>query len=94
MNNFHTLTTTERLIVQLVAYEYTTQDMAGLLYLSPHTIETHRANVLIKLGAKNVAGLVRIAIERNLLLSRTELYKHPRLAALVISKQMQFALRA
>ena len=94
MNNFHCLTNTEYLIVQLIAYEYTTQQMSEMLYVSIHTIETHRANILEKLEAKNVAGLVRIAIESDLLLSRTELYKHPRIAAQVISNQLKAALSA
>lgn len=94
MNKLPPLTNTQRLIIQLIAYEYTSQQMADMLFVSTHTIETHRANVLQKLGVKNVAGLVRKAIEGDLLLSRAELYEHPRLAARVLSNQIQFALRA
>jgi DNA-binding CsgD family transcriptional regulator len=38
-----------------------------MLFLSPNTVETHRANLLLKIGAKNTAGLVRWAIENEII---------------------------
>jgi len=48
----------------LVCKEYTTQEIATALFLSPQTIDTHRKNILHKLDLRNVAGLVKYAMER------------------------------
>lgn len=61
------LTRREKEILQLVVDEKTTQEMADELFLSVSTIETHRMNLISKLGVKNAAGLVKIAIEKGLL---------------------------
>lgn len=57
----------EREIIQLIADELTTKEIAEKLHLSTHTIESHRQNILLKLGAKNSAGLVKYAIQKGLL---------------------------
>jgi DNA-binding NarL/FixJ family response regulator len=54
-------------ILQMIVDEFTTQEIAEKLFISFSTVETHRRNILIKLGARNTAGLVRVAIENNLL---------------------------
>lgn len=56
----------EKQIISLICKEYTTNEIAEELKLSPLTIETHRKNVFLKLGVKNIAGLVRFAIKHNL----------------------------
>jgi len=61
------LTRREKEILQLVVDEKTTQEMAYSLFLSVSTIETHRMNLISKLGVKNAAGLVKIALEKGLL---------------------------
>lgn len=61
------LTRREKEILQLVVDEKTTQEMADILFLSVSTIETHRMNLISKLGVKNAAGLVKIALEKGLL---------------------------
>lgn len=61
------LTGREKEILQLIAYEHTTDEIARQLYLSRHTVITHRKNMMIKLDVKNVAGLVRKGFERGLL---------------------------
>ena len=61
------LTRREKEILQLVVDEKTTQEMADELFLSVSTIETHRMNLISKLGVKNAAGLVKIALEKGLL---------------------------
>lgn len=53
----------EQEILTLIADEYTTSEIASELYLSSHTVITHRKNLLTKMAAKNSAGLVRRAIE-------------------------------
>ncbi len=57
----------EKEIVKLIANEYTNQEIAEKLFLSPYTVETHRKNILRKIGAKNTAGIVKYAIQHNIL---------------------------
>lgn len=61
------LTRREKEILQLIIDEKTTQEIADTLFLSISTIETHRMNLISKLGVKNVAGLVKLTLERGLL---------------------------
>lgn len=56
------LTKREKEILQLIVNEFTTKEIAQKLYVSHCTIETHRLNLIQKLGVKNTAGLVREAI--------------------------------
>ncbi len=56
----------EKEVIQLIADGYTTQEMAEKLFLSRHTIESHRKNILLKLGLKNSAGLVKYAIRKGI----------------------------
>ena len=63
---FPTLTRREKEILNLILDEYTTQEIADKLFISFGTVETHRRNMMIKLGARNTAGLVRIALEYEL----------------------------
>ncbi|MGD1846666.1 MAG: response regulator [Salibacteraceae bacterium] len=51
-------------ILLLITREYTTHEIAHQLSLSPHTVRAHRSSLKRKLGVKNTAGLVRIALER------------------------------
>jgi len=57
-----TLTKREEEIVGLVAKGLTSADIAGKLFISPRTVETHRARIMDKLGVNNTAGLVRFAL--------------------------------
>lgn len=57
----------ERQVLGLIARERTTQEIAAELFISENTVESHRRNLLYKLDARNVAGLVRIAMEKGLL---------------------------
>lgn len=61
------LTRREKEILRLIAEELTTNEIADKLFLSPYTVETHRKNLIQKLGVRNVAGLVRYAVERGLM---------------------------
>lgn len=73
------LTKTEALILQLIAYEYTSKKIAKLLDVSSQTIYTHRGNLLTKLDVKNSAGMVRKAIEKSLLYPHDQVIRHPRI---------------
>ena len=63
---FPTLSKREKEILGLILEEHTTQEIAEKLFISFGTVETHRRNMLIKTGARNTAGLVRIALEYEL----------------------------
>ena len=60
------LTRREREVLQLIVEEYTTDEIAVSLHISRCTVESHRANILGKLGVRNVAGLVREAMKHRL----------------------------
>jgi DNA-binding NarL/FixJ family response regulator len=52
----------EREVLKLIMDERTTQEIAAQLFLSEKTVESHRAALLAKLGARNTAGLVKAAL--------------------------------
>ena len=56
----------EKEILALIIKEHTDQEIANILFISLHTVETHRSNLMSKLGVRNSAGLVRVALENNL----------------------------
>jgi len=60
------LTRREKEILQLITEEYTNQEIADKLFISPHTVDNHRVSLLSKMQAKNTAGLVRKALEQGL----------------------------
>lgn len=60
------LTRREKEILDLIISENTTQEIAEKLHLSVSTVETHRMNLCAKLGARNMAGLVKNAIKLGL----------------------------
>ncbi|MDG2449067.1 MAG: helix-turn-helix transcriptional regulator [Saprospiraceae bacterium] len=57
----------EKEVLYLIAYEHTTNEIAAKLYLSTHTVISHRKNLLWKMDVRNVAGLVRKGFERGLI---------------------------
>ncbi|SFW43486.1 response regulator [Cellulophaga fucicola] len=61
------LTNREKEVLKLIAEEYTTQEIADELFLSKHTIESYRKNLISKLNVKNLAGLTKHAIKMGLL---------------------------
>lgn len=60
------LTQREQEILQLICEEKTTPEIAAQLFISRRTVEGHRNNLLSKLGCRNTAGLVVIAIQEKL----------------------------
>ena len=60
------LTKREKEILNLISKAFTNNEIGEELFISVRTVDTHRRNLLQKLGAKNTAGLVRFAIENNL----------------------------
>lgn len=64
--NNNALTDREKEVLQLIVQEYTTKEIAEQLCLSEKTIESHRANLMLKLEARNIAGMVKKAIVQGL----------------------------
>jgi DNA-binding NarL/FixJ family response regulator len=56
----------ENEIIILIAEGLTNGQIADHLFLSTHTINTHRKNIMAKLGVKNTAGIVMYAVKTNL----------------------------
>ncbi len=56
----------EKEIMQLIAEEHTSLEIAELLSISEKTVEKHRANLMEKLHVRNLAGLVRLAVKYRL----------------------------
>ena len=50
-------------IIQFIAEGYTNSQIAAIVYLSNHTINTHRKNIMKKLGVNNTAGIVMYAVK-------------------------------
>jgi two-component system, NarL family, response regulator NreC len=67
LDPYETLTTREREILQLCAEGYSSSEMANRLGISPRTADTHRANLMRKLGLQNQTAIVRYALRRGIL---------------------------
>ncbi len=52
-------------ILELISKGMTNPEIATKLFISPTTVDTHRKNLLAKFEAKNVASMIRLAIEMN-----------------------------
>jgi DNA-binding NarL/FixJ family response regulator len=61
---YQTLTAREREVLQLTAEGHSGGAIAERLFISPRTVETHRANVMRKLGLRNQKEVVRYALTR------------------------------
>jgi DNA-binding NarL/FixJ family response regulator len=61
------LTLREREVLKLIAEAHTNREIGELLHLAEKTVESHRANLLRKLGMRDRVELVRYAIRRGLI---------------------------
>ncbi len=66
-NPLDNLSPREKEILQLIAEEHTSVEIAQLLFISEKTVEKHRANLMEKLHVRNLAGVVRLAIKYGLI---------------------------
>ncbi len=57
------LTKKEGEVLRLISLEFTNQEIAEQLHCSMRTIDTHKRNLIKKLGVKNVVGLVKYAVK-------------------------------
>jgi DNA-binding NarL/FixJ family response regulator len=61
------LTNRELEILRLVCEECTTDEIAGKLFISVHTVDTHRKNILRKTRCRTLVGLIKYAFEQELI---------------------------
>ena len=57
----------EKEVLQLIAEEQTSSEIAQLLFISEKTVEKHRTSLMEKLKVKNIAGLVKFAISHSMI---------------------------
>lgn len=62
------LTNREQEVLALLCQQLNTIEIAEKLFLSPRTVETHRNNLLLKTGSRNIAGLVVYAIQSKIII--------------------------
>ena len=63
----NSLTMREREVLEMVAKGYTNAKIAAQLFISPRTVETHRANVMRKLNLDNHIQLIHYVVKQGLL---------------------------
>ena len=61
------LTRRESEVLKLIADGMTNQEIAEKLFISPLTVDSHRKNLITKLGARNTASLINLAVEKKLI---------------------------
>ena len=66
-DSYELLTEREREVLQLLAEGKSNKEAATVLDLSPHTIETHRQNLMQKLGLHNTAEIVLYAVRKGII---------------------------
>lgn len=62
------LTSREHEVLQLIAEGHTTTEIAEIMFISPHTANRHRANIMQKMGVRNQMELVSLAVKRGLII--------------------------
>jgi two-component system, NarL family, response regulator NreC len=66
-DSYDLLSGREREILQLVAEGQSSKQIAGLLHLSVYTVETHRANIMQKLGLRGLPELILYAVRKGII---------------------------
>ena len=61
------LTDRERQILKLITQEESNTDISLALNISKRTVETHKKNIILKSGATNTIGLIKIALKNKLI---------------------------
>lgn len=65
--NYGKLSNREKEVLQLVAEGYSAKEVAGKLYISPKTVENHKANIMKKLNIHDRTGLIKYALHLGLI---------------------------
>ena len=58
-NEFGQLTAREGELIRLISEELTMKEIAAQLFLSEHTVRTHRKNLMAKMDMKNTANIIK-----------------------------------
>ncbi len=66
------LTSREKEILNLVAKEFSNEEIAAKLFISERTVETHRRNIFTKTNTKSIVGLIKYAIKHKLISQENE----------------------
>ena len=66
LDPYDTLTAREREVLQLTAEGLSGAEISSRLFISPRTVESHRANLMRKLGVRNQKELIRLAVQRGI----------------------------
>ena len=66
MNNMPVLSSREKEVLQLIADGMTNPQIAAKLFLSMHTVDSHRKNLLTKFAVNNTASLIKLASKNNM----------------------------
>jgi two-component system response regulator NreC len=67
LDPYEMLTAREREVLHLVVEGHTSAEIADRLFVSRRTVETHRANLMRKLGLSTHTDLIRYALQRGIL---------------------------
>ncbi len=67
LDPYETLTAREREVLHLVTEGHTNAEIAARLFISRRTVESHRANLMRKLGLRTQTDLIRYALRRGIL---------------------------
>lgn len=65
LDNHNSISERELEVLRLICLQKTAKEIAEELYIAPRTVEGHKNTLFIKTGAKNIAGLVIYAIQKN-----------------------------
>tara|TARA_B110000444_G_scaffold259446_1_gene303208 strand:+ start:3035 stop:3712 length:678 start_codon:yes stop_codon:yes gene_type:complete len=65
----------EKEVLVLISEGFTNTKIAEILFLSSHTVTTHRKNIMMKLGVKNTAGIVMYAVKSGIVSANKFLFQ-------------------
>lgn len=60
------LTEREIEIIRLITSEFSSKEIAEKLCISPRTVDTHRQNIMEKIGVRSVVGIIKYAFEQHI----------------------------
>lgn len=66
-NLYHELTSREIDVLKLICEGYNSKEIAEELFISINTVETHRKKIIQKFNVKNSIGIVRYALQNNMI---------------------------
>jgi DNA-binding NarL/FixJ family response regulator len=67
LDNIPVLSSREKEVLQLIADGMTNPQIAAKLFLSMHTVDSHRKNILTKFSVNNTASLIKLAAKFNMI---------------------------